>query len=120
MSSCSTLNTRAMLTPSEQQEKEALDDIATELELTDEDQIVLCVLSDPVRITPPSIPRYKIGESFLHLSQPRALKRLEKDQTDITAQLAVLSTTAEECERGMKELKVVLYAKFGHAINLDE
>jgi prefoldin subunit 4 len=31
-----------------------------------------------------------------------------------------LSATAEECERGMKELKVVLYAKFGRAINLDE
>ncbi|KAI9571796.1 Prefoldin subunit-domain-containing protein [Boletus coccyginus] len=86
------------------QEKEALDDLATELELTDEDQVVL----------------YKIGESFLHLSQTRALERLEKDQADITAQLSDLSTTAEECERGMKELKVMLYAKFGRAINLDE
>ncbi|KAH0828144.1 Prefoldin subunit 4 [Lanmaoa asiatica] len=86
------------------QEKEALDDLATELELTDEDQIVL----------------YKIGESFHHLLQPRAVKRLERDQADITTQLSDLSTTAEECEKGMKELKVVLYAKFGRAINLDE
>jgi len=86
------------------QEKEALDDLATELELTDEDQII----------------PYKIGESFLHLPLPRALKRLEKDQADITTQLSDLSTTAEQCEKGMKELKVVLYAKFGRAINLDE
>jgi len=86
------------------QEKETLDDLATELELTDEDQIVI----------------YKIGESFLHLAQPRALKRLERDQADIVSQLTDLSTTAEECEKGMKELKVVLYAKFGRAINLDE
>ena len=64
--------------------------------------------------------RYKIGESFLHLPQARALKRLEKDQADIAAQLSDLSATAEECERGMKGLKVVLYAKFGRAINLDE
>ncbi|KIK91364.1 hypothetical protein PAXRUDRAFT_13824 [Paxillus rubicundulus Ve08.2h10] len=85
-------------------EKEALDDLATELELTDEDQIVL----------------YKIGESFLHLPQPRAMKRLERDQAEITIQLSTLAATAEDCEKGMKELKVVLYAKFGHAINLDE
>ncbi|KAG8214212.1 hypothetical protein J3R82DRAFT_11007 [Butyriboletus roseoflavus] len=87
-----------------QQEKETLDDLATELELTDEDQIVL----------------YKIGESFHHLPQHRALKRLEKDQADIMTQLSALAATAEECEKGMKELKVVLYAKFGRAINLDE
>ncbi|KIJ60029.1 hypothetical protein HYDPIDRAFT_177590 [Hydnomerulius pinastri MD-312] len=86
------------------QEKEALDDLSTELELTDEDQTVL----------------YKIGESFLHLPQPRAMKRLEKDQAAITAQLSALAATAEECEKGMKELKVTLYAKFGRAINLDE
>ncbi|KAF8834333.1 Prefoldin, subunit 4 [Paxillus ammoniavirescens] len=89
---------------SRQQEKEALDDLETELELTDEDQTVL----------------YKIGESFLHLPQPRAMKRLEKDQAEITVQLSTLAATAEDCEKGMKELKVVLYAKFGRAINLDE
>ncbi|KAF8134292.1 Prefoldin subunit 4 [Boletus edulis] len=86
------------------QEKEALDDLATELELTDEDNIVL----------------YKIGDAFLHLPQPLALSRLEKDNADISAQLGALSATAEECDKGMKALKVVLYAKFGHAINLDE
>ncbi|KAF9236342.1 Prefoldin subunit 4 [Melanogaster broomeanus] len=86
------------------QEKDALDDIATELELTDEDATVL----------------YKIGESFLHLPQPRAMKRLEKDQAEIITQVSALTATAEDCEKGMKELKVVLYAKFGRAINLDE
>ncbi|KAJ8596596.1 Prefoldin, subunit 4 [Rhizopogon salebrosus TDB-379] len=86
------------------QEKEALDDLSTELELTDEDQPVL----------------YKIGESFLHLPQPRAMKRLEKDQAVISAQLSELSVTAEQCEKEMKELKVTLYARFGRAINLDE
>ncbi|KAG1736000.1 Prefoldin subunit 4 [Suillus lakei] len=86
------------------QEKEALDDLSTELELTDEDDSVL----------------YKIGESFLHLPQPRAMKRLEKDQAVISAQVLDLSAGAEQCEKEMKELKVTLYARFGRAINLDE
>ncbi|KAG2135790.1 Prefoldin subunit 4 [Suillus clintonianus] len=86
------------------QEKEALDDLSTELELTDEDESVL----------------YKIGESFLHLPQPRAMKRLEKDQAAISAQVLDLSAGAEQCEKEMKELKVTLYARFGRAINLDE
>ncbi|KAI6001656.1 Prefoldin subunit 4 [Pisolithus orientalis] len=86
------------------QEKEALDDLSTELELTDENQTVL----------------YKLGESFLHLPQPDALFRLEIDQASVSSQLAKLGAVAEECERGMKDLKVRLYAKFGKAINLDE
>ncbi|KAG2096372.1 Prefoldin subunit 4 [Suillus cothurnatus] len=86
------------------QEKDALDDLSTELELTDEDESVL----------------YKIGESFLHLPQPRAMKRLEKDQAVLSAQVLDLSAGAEQCEKEMKELKVTLYARFGRAINLDE
>jgi len=50
----------------------------------------------------------------------RALKRLEKDQATIGAEVAELSAQADECEAEMKQLKVVLYAKFGKAINLDE
>ncbi|KAJ7495880.1 Prefoldin subunit 4 [Mycena galericulata] len=67
-----------------------------------------------------SLCRYKVGEAFLHMPLPRALKRLEKDQTDIDAQVSSLSNSVEQCEKEMKELKVTLYAKFGRAINLDE
>ncbi|TRM70120.1 Prefoldin subunit-domain-containing protein [Schizophyllum amplum] len=86
------------------QEKEALDDLSTELELADEDEPVL----------------YKVGETFLHLPLTRAQKRLERDQADVDKSLADVGSTVEDCERQMKELKVVLYAKFGKAINLDE
>ncbi|KAK6997072.1 Prefoldin subunit 4 [Favolaschia claudopus] len=86
------------------QEKEALDDLSTELELADEDDPVL----------------YKVGETFLHMPLPRALKRLERDQNDLSAQLSSVSGTVEQYEKEMKELKVTLYAKFGSAINLDE
>ncbi|KAI0084906.1 Prefoldin beta-like protein [Irpex rosettiformis] len=86
------------------QEKEALDDLNTELELADEDTPVL----------------YRVGEAYVHLPHPRALKRLEKDQSVLEKELSKLKDQAEECEKEMKGLKVVLYAKFGKAINLDE
>lgn len=54
------------------------------------------------------------------MPQSRALKRLERDQEKISEQVKTLSTQADEAESQMKELKVLLYAKFGKAINLDE
>ncbi|KIY47275.1 Prefoldin, subunit 4, partial [Fistulina hepatica ATCC 64428] len=86
------------------QEKEAIDDLSTELELADEDELVL----------------YKIGETFLHMPHPRAMKRLAKDQADIEERLSKLTSTADDCEQQMQQLKTTLYAKFGKAINLDE
>ncbi|KAL1746435.1 Prefoldin subunit-domain-containing protein [Schizophyllum fasciatum] len=85
-------------------EKESLEELNTELELADEDEAVL----------------YKVGETFLHLPLPRALKRLARDQADVEKRLAATADSVDDCERQMKELKVVLYAKFGKAINLDE
>ncbi|KAH8107717.1 Prefoldin subunit 4 [Cristinia sonorae] len=86
------------------QEKEALDDLSTELELADEDQLVM----------------YRVGEAFLHIPHPRALKRLERDQAELDKDLATLVASSEDIEKEMKELKVTLYSKFGRAINLDE
>ncbi|KAF9449652.1 Prefoldin, subunit 4 [Macrolepiota fuliginosa MF-IS2] len=86
------------------QQKEALDDLSTELELADEDEPVL----------------YKIGETFLHMSQPKALKRLERDQRDVDERFTKTAEEVNEIENQMKELKVLLYAKFGKAINLEE
>jgi len=108
INSFSKLNTR-LKTIEEQiaglkQEKEALDDLAMELELADEDQPVL----------------YKVGEAFLHLPHSRAMKRMEKDQEGLDGEMSTLGARAAECEKAMKELKVTLYAKFGRAINLDE
>ena len=50
----------------------------------------------------------------------RALKRLENDSGALDAEIAKVKDGVEECENGMKELKLVLYAKFGSAINLEE
>ncbi|KDQ55736.1 hypothetical protein JAAARDRAFT_328560 [Jaapia argillacea MUCL 33604] len=87
-----------------QQEKEALDDLSTELELADEDDPVL----------------YKVGESFFSLRHSRAMNRLQSDLESVESQIEATSTQAHQCETTMKELKVILYAKFGKAINLDE
>ena len=54
------------------------------------------------------------------MKQPRALKRLEKDQASVDGRVTVLAGQADECEAEMKELKILLYSKFGKAINLDE
>ncbi|KAI9062825.1 hypothetical protein FKP32DRAFT_1676746 [Trametes sanguinea] len=88
----------------ELKEKEALDDISMELELADEDEPVM----------------YRIGEAFIHMPHARAVKRLERDLAALNAELEKQTSNAEDCEKQMKELKVILYAKFGRAINLDE
>lgn len=54
------------------------------------------------------------------MSHPRAMKRLEKDQASVENDLSKCKDQAEDCAKEMKNLKVVLYAKFGKAINLDE
>ncbi|KAJ3981040.1 prefoldin [Lentinula detonsa] len=86
------------------QEKEALDDLSTELELADDTESVL----------------YRIGETYLHMPLHRALERLEQDQADLDTRFSKLSQSSQQCETEMKQLKVALYAKFGSAINLDE
>lgn len=64
--------------------------------------------------------RYRVGEAFVQLPLSRAQKRLEHDVVNIDKEVSEINESMEECDKGMKELKVVLYAKFGSAINLEE
>ena len=64
--------------------------------------------------------RYRIGEAFVHMPHAQAMKRLEKDQAAVSQEIEKFADSAENCDKEMKELKLVLYAKFGSAINLDE
>ena len=61
-----------------------------------------------------------MGEAFVHMPPARALKRLTKEQKQLEKELEKRSGVVTECESEMKALKVLLYAKFGKAINLDE
>ena len=44
---------------------------------------------------------------------------LEVDQRRVDGEIEGVQDRLEECAKEMKGLKVVLYAKFGKAINLD-
>jgi len=85
------------------QEREALEDLSTELELADEDEPVM----------------YKVGETFVHIPLSEAQERLQQDQEALQKDMSDLKERVDECESTMKELKVILYGKFGKAINLD-
>lgn len=75
-----------------QEEKDYYDDLSTELELAEDDQPVL----------------YKMGEAFFHLSLPAARRQLRADMKRYDADLERLRGRAEDCEKGMKDLKVLL------------
>ncbi|KAK9329002.1 Prefoldin subunit-domain-containing protein [Lipomyces starkeyi] len=86
-----------------QDENEYLEDVGTEIELVDEDEVV----------------QYKIGSTFYWLKQSEVVERLEK-QTDIAAaELNDLEDKVRSIKDEMDELKRVLYKKFGNAINLE-
>lgn len=86
-----------------QKDREDLDEVSTELELADEDD---------------KIP-YKIGDSFFSLPLPEVQQLLvsstEKIEEEVSAVQEKLSGIREE----MRQLKVVLYARFGRSINLE-
>ncbi|ADV21560.1 prefoldin subunit 4 [Cryptococcus gattii Ru294] len=87
------------------EEKEYYDDLSTELELADEDN--------------PQPVLYKIGEAFFYLPLRDARRQLKGDMKKYEKEIEGLESKARECENGMKELKVLLYAKFGKQINLE-
>ena len=49
--------------------------------------------------------------------QEEALAQLEQDTKEADDELERLQLVMDECETGMKELKVKLYAKFGSNIS---
>lgn len=86
------------------QEKEYLDDVAMELELADEDELV----------------RYKVGDAFVHVSAPEAIEKVEKESEKLGLSLEEVKQQIDGVQGKMEELKKELYAKFGNAINLEK
>ncbi|KAF9321825.1 hypothetical protein BG000_011148 [Podila horticola] len=85
-------------------EKEYLDDLASELELADEDESV----------------KYRIGETFVSLSLEAAMERINKSQEELDRDIEALKAQMDEAIEKMDGLKKVLYARFGNAINLEK
>ncbi|KAK1761191.1 Prefoldin subunit-domain-containing protein [Echria macrotheca] len=84
-------------------EKEELDDITTELELADDDDIV----------------PYKIGDAFFHVTLPQAQEMLGVSGAKVEEEISELEDKLGTIRQEMTQLKVELYARFGKTINLE-
>ena len=54
----------------------------------------------------------------MSMTQSEALEQLEKDTKRADEELERLQSRMSECEKGMSELKVTLYARFGSNISM--
>jgi prefoldin subunit 4 len=88
---------------SKQKDKEDLEEISTELELADEDELV----------------PYKIGDSFVSLPLPEAQSLLVTSSGRIDEEVTRLEESLGDLREELSQLKVALYARFGRSINLE-
>lgn len=106
------------------EERDELDELGIELELADDDEgPIMCVFQRPSSLLilqhadrllgKPH--RYKVDTSFIYMPPSQALERCETSKQKLVDRIEELEKEIEECEEGMKELKVVLYRKFGSA-----
>ncbi|PYH79361.1 prefoldin subunit 4 [Aspergillus uvarum CBS 121591] len=86
-----------------QKDKEDLEEISTELELADEDDLI----------------PYKIGDSFFHLPLEEAQSLLATSTEQIDAEVSKLEENLGDLREELQQLKVALYARFGRSINLE-
>ncbi|KAL2871924.1 tubulin-binding prefolding complex subunit GIM3 [Aspergillus lucknowensis] len=86
-----------------QKDKEDLEEVSTELELADEDELV----------------PYKIGDSFVQLPLEEAQTLLASSTEQIDSEVLKLEETLGDLRDEMQQLKVALYARFGRSINLE-
>ncbi|KAF4584429.1 putative Gim complex component GIM3 [Ophiocordyceps camponoti-floridani] len=84
-------------------EKEEVDDLATELELADEDEKI----------------RFKVGDAFFHVPLEQAQQMLESSVENISQDRSLLEEKMASVREEMTQLKVDLYARFGKQINLE-
>ncbi|KIW18821.1 hypothetical protein PV08_03110 [Exophiala spinifera] len=86
-----------------QKDKEDLEELSTELELADEDELV----------------PYKIGDSFMHLPLSEAQDLLASATTEIEGEVSTLEEELGTIKDEISQLKAHLYARFGRGINLE-
>jgi chaperonin cofactor prefoldin len=63
--------------------------------------------------------RYKVGDCFISLPQPRVLELLESSTESIDSEVEELKSKVETIQEEMGELKKALYGRFGRSINLE-
>jgi len=84
-------------------QKEELDDITTELELAEEEDLV----------------PYKIGDAFFHVPLEQAQRMLGISAEKVEEEILKLEDKLGDIRQEMTQLKVELYARFGRTINLE-
>ncbi len=115
------------VSPLQQKDKEDLEEVSTELELADEDELVPYVLSPehPSTFSELSdlgglkINSYKIGDSFMSVPLSEAQEMLSSASKQMDDEVLRLEESLHELRDEMKGLKAQLYARFGKSINLD-
>ncbi|KAJ3090483.1 hypothetical protein HK100_007436 [Physocladia obscura] len=85
-------------------ERDYLEDLEQELELADEDEPI----------------RYKIGDSFIHMSLESAQERIVSDKDGIVGEIEIIKTEIDQLQTEMDALKKILYGRFGKSINLEK
>lgn len=85
------------------QDKEYLEDLETELELADEDELI----------------PYKIGDAFVNLPLNAVQSRLESGKLLVDREVDELESEIDDIKEEMGQLKVKLKSKFGDSINLE-
>ncbi|KAK4946410.1 hypothetical protein LTR10_014609 [Elasticomyces elasticus] len=86
-----------------QKDREDLEELSTELELADEDELV----------------PYKIGDSFMHVPLSEAQELLASATTDLETEVSTLEEELSTIKEEIDGLKAHLYARFGRGINLE-
>jgi prefoldin subunit 4 len=130
----SRLNTRQteaeQLLESKRQEKEQVDEVYEEIELlelneddddldVDEDDETVAedkIKSDEKIAGGRSLP-FKIGDAFVYVTLEKGVKLLDQERIRLEKEIAQYEEEIAQCEKGMKGLKVDLYAKFGSNIS---
>ncbi|EPQ64084.1 Subunit of the heterohexameric cochaperone prefoldin complex [Blumeria graminis f. sp. tritici 96224] len=88
---------------SKHKEKEDLEDISNELELTDDDDKI----------------SYKIGDFFVSLPLPEVQELLSTSTSRVEEEVNEVELKLDSIRSEMRELKIQLYARFGRSINLE-
>lgn len=60
---------------------------------------------------------FKIGDAFVYVTLEKGIKLLDQEKERLEAEIVEQERQISECEKGMKSLKVELYAKFGSNIS---
>ena len=62
----------------------------------------------------------QIGEVFFHMTPDEAQEYIDSKKDQIERDIQQMDEQADSLKKGLQELKVKLYAKFGNNINLEE